>query len=218
MKKFISSIAIIAAAALTLSCYSEPTDKNPPSSGSQVAENGQVYKYENGEKYTRGDLKIYMAEKRDYNDNLVLTEETMLEIGTISNGEASFALPQNVEPSFLNKIDVPPPGMEVEPLGVEVWFYKNELRLIDNDRRHIGNLQYYKKNDAESNLVFYWYFSGNVKISGTVGGSEYNIDAKKGWNKVYVHINTLGDGSAETLFTTDLSKIPEGLKWLVRET
>jgi len=248
MKKFISTIAAIAilnvaALSLILSCSSEPTDENTPSSGSnsgnvaksssssignnnsasngnngsQAMENGPAYRHEDEKKYTGENLKIYMADKRDQNYDLILTEETMLEIGTMNNGEVSLALPQSVNSRFLTKIDEAPPGMEFKPLGVEVWFYKYELRLIDNSRKHLCNLRYYKKAGDMDYYVYYWYFSGNVKINGIVGGSEYNIDAKKGWNKVYARIKHLADQSVETYFATDLSKVPDGLKWLVEE-
>jgi hypothetical protein len=190
MKNLLAFLAAFALASI-LSCSSEPDD-NPPGN------------------------TIYLADKLDQNYNLILTEETMIEAGTMSNGEVSLSLPGNVYSRFLTKIDEAPPGMEVEPLGVEVWFYKDGLRLIDNGGKHIGNLRYFKKaSDTEYHYVYYWYFSGNAKISGTVGGSEYKIDAEKGWNKVYAHINILADGSAESYFTTDLSKVPEGLKWIV---
>jgi hypothetical protein len=50
-----------------------------------------------------------------------------------------------------------------------------------------------------------------------IDGSEYKIDAEKGWNKVYFRAKLLADQSSETYSTTDLSKIPEGLKWIVDE-
>jgi len=249
MKKFISTIAAIAilnvaALSLILSCSSEPTDENTPSSGSnsgnvaksssssignnnsasngnngsQAMENGPAYRHEDEKKYTGENLKIYMADKRDQNYDLILTEETMLEIGTMNNGEVSLALPQSVDSRFLTKIDEAPPGMEVKPLGVKVLFYKDRLRLIDNSGKYIGNLQYCKKaSDTEYHYVYHWYFSENTKISGIVGKIEYKIDAKKGWNKIYLHTKLLADQSSESYFTTDLSKVPDGLKWLVGE-
>jgi hypothetical protein len=60
-------------------------------------------------------------------------------------------------------------------------------------------------------------FSGNVKINGAVGNDEYKIDAKKGWNKVYARVNIITDELLEWYFTTDLSEVPDGLKWIVEE-
>jgi len=188
--------------------------------GSQAAENGQVYnKYEDDKKYTSGGLTIYMAEERDRNGELILTGESMLEIGTMSNGEVSLALPQNVNSHFLIKIDEAPFGMEVKPLGVEVWFYTGPLRLIDNRKKYVGDLRYYKKaNATEYHYVDYWYFSENAKINSNIASEEgeYKIDAKKGWNKVYIRIKHTAE-SIEPYFTTDLSEVPDGLKWIVEE-
>jgi uncharacterized protein YukJ len=65
--------------------------------------------------------------------------------------------------------------------------------------------------------IFYWYFSENAKINHSYYNLEtgtfecaYNIDAKKGWNEVYFYEN-IADG--RSCYTTDLSKVPYGLKW-----
>jgi len=216
-------IFLTAISLLTLSCSSESNENtfsnNNGEYGLQSAENGQVYKYEDDEKYTLGGLRIYMADKHDHNNgHLILTEETMLEVGTMSNGEVSLALPQNVNSRFLTKIDEAPSGMTVKPLGVEVWFYTTSLRLIDKDGKHVGDLRYGKKaSETEYHYVDYWYFLENLKINGIVGKIEYHIEAKQGWNKVYLRSKRLADQSSEHYATTDLSKVPDGLKWFAVE-
>jgi len=219
-------LTVVLLTLVCLSCSSNQNDENTPSSGSgngsygsQAAENGQTYQYEDETKYTRGDLTIYMADKRNpANGQPILTEETMLFAGTMSNGEISLVLPQNVDSRFLTKIDKVPPDMEVKPLGVEVWFNTDPLRLIDNNGEHIGDLRYVKKtSDTEYHFVYYWYFSENTKINGTTGKTEYKIEATKGWKKIYHRAKILADQSSESYITTDLSKVPDGLKWLVTE-
>jgi len=210
---------------LIISCSSD-TDNNGNTQnsgngvyGEQAAENGQIYQYEHEEKYTRGDLTIYMAQERDQNGHLMLTEETMFEVGTISNGEVSLALPKNVDSRFLARIDELPSGIEIKPLGVDAFLYLDKLRLIDNNGKHIGNLVYCKiASDTEYHCVYYGYFLENLKISGTTQNKdEYKIDAKKGWNKIYVCNKHLADQSSESYITTDLSKVPDGLRWIVTE-
>jgi len=215
---FLMALSLI----ITTSCSSDNNGESPSGGngtyGTQAAENGQVYQKDDA-KYTREDLTIYMAQERDQNGHLMLTEETMFEVGTISNGEVSLALPKNVDSRFLTKIDKLSPGVEIKPLGVEAFLYLDKLRLIDNSGKHIGNLVYCKiASDTEYHCVYYGYFLENLKISGTTQyKDEYKIDAKEGWNKIYVRNKQLADQSSESYITTDLSKVPDGLKWIVTE-
>ncbi|MDR1812813.1 MAG: hypothetical protein LBQ87_08305 [Candidatus Fibromonas sp.] len=215
-------IPILLATALAMVFYASCSgDGDSPSSGngnngSQAAENGQVYDNNDTEKPYTGNAKIYMADKRDRNTGRpILTGETMLEIGTMSNGEITLDLPENVDSRYLREIDFAPKGLNVVPLGTEIWFYMDPLRLVNNGE-HIGDLEYVKIVDQkEYHKISYWYFSQNTIVNGTVNEGEntlkYNINAEKGWNKVYLHINAIKE---EVYVTTDLSKVPDGLMWL----
>jgi hypothetical protein len=222
VRGFLFNLVVVPLFALILSCSSEP-DENPPSNGaygSQAMENGPVYQRENDEQYIGEDLTIYLADERNKQGQPILTEETMLMAGTMSNGEVSLRLPNFVDSRFLQKINSAPEGLSVKPLGVEIWFYTDPLRLINNDGSHIGNLRYFKiVSEIESHIVYYWYFSKATKINGTRttenSRDEYKIDAKQGWNKVYTHLKFPTNRSDETYITTDLSKVPSGLKWII---
>ncbi len=206
MKHSLFSLSVALLAPLCVSCSG---DGGNPTSNS-LAENGQVVindDNEVGNPYA-GSGKIYMAEERNSSGQLVLTEDAMLEVGTMSNGEIYLDLPANVDSRFLSKLESVPAGLDIEPLGAEVWFYTNPLRLLNNGQ-HIGNLDYTKiQNDGTYHVIRYWYFSKATRISGL----EYKIEAKKGWNKIY----TRGTND-ESTHTTDLSKVPDGLNWLIRE-
>jgi len=149
-----------------------------------------------------------------------LERKLMFEVGTISNGKVSLDLPKKVD-SHLSKIDEVLYDVEINPLGVEALFHANPLMLMDNSGKHIGNLRYYEKaSDTEYHSVYYWYFSENVQINSTAewyDENEYKIDAKKGWNKIYARTELISNQSTKSYFTTDLSKIPAGLKWIVEE-
>jgi len=136
----------------------------------------------------------------------------------MKNGEITFDLPKNVDSHFLRKIDSAPSGMKIEPLGVEVWLYTDAFRLIDNGGNYIGNVWYEKENNYEYHWISYCYFSKDAKINGITYDEDemsviYEIDAKKGWNKFYM----LYKENSSMLITTDLSKVPDGLKWIVEE-
>jgi len=224
MKKLAVIFTTALLALFSASCSSGGDD--PPSISSDSQNNignfenpGQITNMETEKPYT-GNGKIYMSgEKRDSNDQPILTAETMVEAGVMNKGKITFALPKNVDSRFLLKIDYNPPGIEVKPLGVEVWFYVDPFRLLSNGK-HIGNLEYAKiLNDGTSHKITYCYFSKDANINGHIevpelSGVEYKVEAKKGWNKIYLRVN-INTGSFYA--TTNLNEAPDGLKWIVEE-
>jgi uncharacterized protein (TIGR02145 family) len=215
-------------ALLSASCTSggdECGGDNPPSTSSGSQNNagdfemsGQVINGETQKPYT-GSGKIYMADKHDSRGNLILTEETMLLVGTMDNGKITFNLPENVDSRFLRKMEGDiPAGMEFSPLGVEILFYADAFRLIDDSGNHIGNVMYGKLGSDENHIISYCYFSQDGKINGILHDGEgmtvkYEINAKKGWNNFYMQF----DEDSFVLATTDLSKAPKGLGWIIGE-
>ncbi|MDR3000242.1 MAG: hypothetical protein LBU89_03165 [Fibromonadaceae bacterium] len=156
--------------------------------------------------------KIYISDESMF---FKINEETMLEVGAMRDGKVVLTLPENVDSRFLE-----PAGMYAEPSNVEVWFYKEPLRLVAINGSHTEDLVYQKGggNETEYHRIYYWYFSKDAKISETQYNSEtdtyecvYNIDAKKGWNKVYFYTN-IAEG--KICYTTDLNKAPDDLRWL----
>jgi hypothetical protein len=175
----------------------------------------QVYDFETKNPSTRSG-KVYMTDRYNSSGRPILTEETALLVGTMDNGKITFNLPQTVDSRFLMKIDDTPNGLDVEPLGVEVWFYTDPFWLVDNNGNHIGDIEYEKTEGKEIHKISYFYFSEDTKINGFTpdGKGEYRIDAKKGWNGIYWPTNM---DSESGLATTDLSKAPNGLAWLLWE-
>jgi len=219
MKSVLLAIALLAL--FFASCTSGGDDGTPSSSGSQ----GDAGDFENPGQIADVEAqgKIYMVEKRDSKGNLILTEETMLLIGAMKNGQIILDLPKTVDSRFLTKIDNAPSGLKVEPLGIEALFYSDPFRLIDDSGNHIGNIWYAKTNSNgdEDHLISYCYFSEDVKISGWEGtgegegtATEYEINAKKGWNKIYILRNRTSESG---FVTTDLSKVPGGLEWVLKK-
>jgi hypothetical protein len=221
MKKLLLSLSV----ALLYSCSTDGGTDTPSSSSGAgnngaLAENGQAIIYdENGKSETpyKGSGKIYLADMYDGRE-LILTAETMLEAGNMSNGKIIFALPENVNSRFLVKFDSAaaadiPDTLIIEPIGMEFWAYTEPFRLVSNGK-HIGDLQCRKMTEDELHVISYYYFSTNAKIKGEDIGIEYKIEAKKGWNKIYINVNL---NNKNQYVTTDLSKAPDGLMWLIRD-
>jgi hypothetical protein len=219
MKKIPVLFATALFALLSFSCSSDNGDDHAEQ-GQVISE--QVYHYRTQNPYT-GSGKVYMGDKKDGNGKFILTEENMLLVGTVNNGKITINLPKSVDSRFMEKIESVPAGMNVnfEPFGVEMWFYTESLRLIDNNGNYIGDIDYMKI-DIDSNKIYnvsYMYFSEAMKINGLREEEnetiEYEIDAKKGWNKIYWEVSVDTNTRFVSAFlTTDLSDVPDGLMWL----
>jgi hypothetical protein len=223
MKKILFFAAALFAL-FSASCSSNGNEP-PDSSNSQVNVQsntgcfetaGQIIDRDTKKPYT-GNGKVYLVEEREkHTGKLILTDETMLLVGTVDNGKITFNCPSSVDSRFLTKSDkAPPKGMTIEPLNVEGWFYSSPFRLMDNSNKYIGDLWYAKIDDTESHLISIMYFSKDVKINGIENDGEggitnFKINAKKGWNRYYRIIDESDSGT----ITTDLSKVPDGLEWI----
>jgi len=177
--------------------------------------------YENSGRPYDGSGRVYMSNCNLKTDEPILTEPILF-VGNIWGGGLDIYPPTRVDSLFLTKLDPnTSPGMYTEPLDVEARLYEKPLKLVKQEvyqgklvksGMYIGDLEYRMIDENKYHRIFYWYFSKDAKINHSTGTSEcvYNIDAKKGWNKVYFYKN-IADG--KTCYTTDLSKAPDGLKW-----
>jgi len=178
--------------------------------------------YENSGDIYDGRGAIFMSDSNISADKPILIE-TMLTVGEVWNTGLYLGLPENVDSLFLAKLDTnTSPGMYTEPKDVEVWFYEKPLIFVQyqyyqETYMYLGDLEYRMIDENKIHKIFYWYFSKNAKIKYFNYNSEtetyecgYNIDAKKGWNKVYFYKNIT---NGRTCYTTTLSRVPDGLKW-----
>jgi hypothetical protein len=174
--------------------------------------------YENSGNIYDGSGYVYMSDSNLSTDKPALTE-TMLIVGSMRDGKLDIVLPENVDSLFLAKLEPDTSlGMYTEPQDVEVWLYEKPLIFVKNyEEMYIGDLEYRMMDENRYHKILYWYFSEDAKINHSYYNletetfeCEYNIDAKKGWNKVYFY-ESIANG--RTCYTTDLSKVPEGLKW-----
>jgi hypothetical protein len=219
---FVAACLLLATALLFISCSSDDNGDSPNLHNQSYEPGHEVYDYETAEPYTGIGGKVYMAEERTTQGVLILTEETMLLIGSIDNGEIILNFPQSVDSHFLMTAGPSPEGFRTEPSDAQVWFYTDPLRLIDDNGEHIGDIIYGKIiDDKEFHSISYLYTSKDLIIEGwdmahenTINGvnAEFKINAKRGWNKLHRYVN---QKSKYALITADLSKVPGGLEWIV---
>jgi hypothetical protein len=191
------------------------------SGGGNVTTGDQLYNAETERPYT-GSGKVYMMERRGGNDGRpILTEDNMLLVGTVNNGKINLDFPQNAPSHFLQSFeDAPMPAeLNIEPLSAKFWFYVNPLYLVGNNGNLIGFTELAKEGEYQAHRISYWYFSEKTSISGILEGEidEFDIDTEGGWSEIYWDIGKTPTSIQSVRITTDLSNVPEDLKWLFWE-
>ena len=164
------------------------------------------------------------------------SERWVVQAGTITNGILNFSFPttisnEKLEP-FLGTYDHP--NASNIPENTRFCGTLSTLRypfiVYNSIGGKLGELKYKKTimngNEYVEDAVYYWYFNQDVKISGffifpEFTSSEnlqmnhtenYQINAKKGWNRIYVH-QTEVNKNIVIIYRTDLTNIPNDLKW-----
>jgi hypothetical protein len=145
---------------------------------------------------------------------------TYVDMGTLVKGELTLSPPQSISDGYLYKPAIPE-NITIEPsdakmFGARLYLYRGETIA--------GALSFGKSTKNESHSILYWYFpqaasiTGELSVpSGFLDGNTsyyYQINAKAGWNQVYLFDNTTSDGGNVTrTMTTDLTGAPADLKW-----
>jgi hypothetical protein len=136
--------------------------------------------------------------------------------GTVTNGKLTLSLPPSVAEQYLDSGSYwmeQLPGVTITPSDVQIRF---DVDFLFDD----AIIGFEKGSDNTTYRVLYYYFSKEATITGTVSntnGSDtrtYNVSAKAGWNWLY-RSSTKSGNTRTTTITTDLSKIPSGLRWVI---
>ena len=116
-------------------------------------------------------------------------------------------------------ITVPEPTVKVTPS--DVLIFGAGLFVFDGETV-MGELTYMKRTDYSQDAIRYMYFSKAASITGTYTTDEefdeesykriFAINAKRGWNRVWVHIEERPETSTRSLRTEGS---PSGLLWTV---
>jgi hypothetical protein len=188
-------------------------DKPPP-----VPEtNAPVYtwQHQGGGAYT-GDLTVKIAV---YDGDF-----GYLDAGAISAGKLTLDLPSldakyssALKAGHFNKegITVSPEDANYHIADFYVFAGKEEAAVEK------GSLGYFKETSdaAVEDEVLYYYLDKDASVTGTYIDYDdttysYSITGKAGWNRIWKHPSPDGTTETETE-TTDLSDIPDGMKWIV---
>jgi hypothetical protein len=150
-----------------------------------------------------------------------------IQAGTISNGKLGFNFPsiipqEKLEP-FWGTLDHPNAFITPESAKYcgTISTFRYPFIVYNSIGEKLGELTFGKINQGNSDYigdtVYYFYFDQNVKISGFLIISShhtenYQINAKKGWNRIYVH-ETSNNGNILTIYSSDPNIIPNNFKW-----
>jgi hypothetical protein len=177
-------------------------------SGSVPESNAPVY-YQDGKEYTgNGTVKLVCWDGEKEVEGPI--------VGTVTGGKLTLNLPSSVSNEYLTEAsgmfeNIPEitvtPGDVLIDMGMSFYLFEGDEKLASIE----------KKSGDASHSVMYRYFSKAATIKGTfitVGNypRTYNFDARTGWNAIYRH-----DAENEDIWTTDLSKVPSGLKWTINQ-
>jgi hypothetical protein len=165
------------AMALTFSCSSNDDDKgggnnNSGGGGVPFNENSQIYN-------TDGSLFIGSGVLSIKNKH---TQETLLNIGSVTNGIVNLQLPQTIPNEYLFVFKEN--GCTINPSYLNVFINEDVFVLTNSSGENIGKL--YIGDEQNSQGIQYWYFSKAGKIT---CGNIIDINAKAGWNDMYVVVN-----------------------------
>jgi hypothetical protein len=200
---------------------SKDEPKPDTSGGGSVPEtNAQVY-WRDGKQYTgSGTVKLMYWGEGDSNGKSIAT------VGTVTDGKLTLSLPAIIPDQYLvygedwmKQI----PALTITPADVQFGTSMGFDIFYENSQKGF----YFGKETSDTHDdVSYMYFSKAAKISGNSSNTSedgvtqtqsMNIDAKAGWNKIYS--SYLQSGNTRTVtYTTDLSKVPSGLKWTIPAT
>ena len=147
--------------------------------------------------------------------------------GKIINGKVFLELPSTLESSYL----VPWTGISISPPTEVARVFSFNVYV---NGKSIGFLQYSKDTwvngwdvEKELNQISFHYYPIDCTVTGngsftwgsvTVNGGT-NLTAQKGWNMIFsygTYNKDIDPFNANRETTTDISKVPAGMNWVIR--
>ena len=152
----------------------------------------------------------------------------IVQAGAISNGKLNFSFPSNIPNEKLESFwgEYEHPNALITPVNTKfcgtISTFRFPFIVYNSIGVKLGELKYGKIIMTDTGFigdtVYYFYFNQNSTVSGFFSFPEtnetenYQINAKKGWNRIYIH-STWVNNNGLTTFTTDSKNIPNDLKW-----
>jgi hypothetical protein len=190
----ILAAALALAITFTLSCSSGDDPSEGNGQGASFNENSQIYNIDGTLYKGSGDIKMQM-----YNEDGKKTL-TNINAGNVTNGIVNLNLLQTIPDEYLMDIN----GFSKcpdNPQGIKV--FSAEFALINSNGDYIGYLGIIYDDEQLNEGIYYTYFSKAGKITCNYDNDGYkyiiNIDAKAGWNKIYIR-----DKNTDEIYTNGI--------------
>jgi hypothetical protein len=223
--------SIVLAMVFTLSCSGGDDDGG--GGGVPFNENSQIYTILGNAYNGNGTIKIVLGDT--YTDNHII-----INAGSVTNGVVKLELPQTIPDEYLSKYisniheddyttrctDYPE-DIKVVDFGMDMREY---FVLIDNNGAYIGELiiAYFPNGlvtETEGINYLYSAKAGRItcnykRIEGSLASTiNVNIDAKAGWNKIYLHYDwdsRYPGGVSKVEVGTDVNILTKEVKWFLQ--
>ena len=211
-KRFLLAAIFGLALAFTFSC-SSGGDNDSGSSGNSVlfSVNPQIYYYDSGEAYKGSgliDVTSHVAGGSDMD-----TEWDHIKAGSATNGVVNLNLPTGSPDEYLRNFLDDFGGQEgcsgsYQDIKIGGGFFV----LTDNKGEYIGTMKIRYRDEQIQEEIMYMYFSKTGKITCNREKAIIDIDAKKGWNDIYMVSNR--KDNMRTLSTKNILTKEKQMKWL----
>jgi len=206
--RFLSAAIFGFALAFTFSCSSgggDDPDNGGNGQGGSFNENSQVYNFDGrniGTAYKgNGDIKIELIGNGD---------GKTLNAGSVTNGIVKLELPTTIPEEYLSNsyfCDANSPE--------DAKYTESRLNIYNNEKLIGGLIAAYLGNDYAYSIIFL-HSTKAAKITCESERYKYDIDAKAGWNKVYLYLKkTEKNGEELQMSTNDFLKKAGELKWIL---
>ena len=147
-------------------------------------------------------------------------------VGKIVKGKVYLEMPKTLDASYLTTED----DATISPTKMARFWFINVIAA----GKDIGYLQYQKDIfvegwavEKELNQMYFWYYSNDCTVTSNESGQwngitinvEYDLKVKKGWNAIYckgAYDKNADPKNTTRLYTSNLSKIPADMKWVIK--
>jgi len=175
-------------------------------------------------------MQAYISDTKEFTEDATLkvsSDGVSIDAGKIVKGKVYLELPKTLDASYLTTSDdgtIPP------TTTCSAWFFSPDVIV---DGKVIGNLQFSKDIwvegwdvEKELNQMSFRYYSNDCTVTRKSTGQwksvtiqmEWNLKMKKGWNAILgigTYDKNVDPKNATRLFTSDLSKAPADMKWVI---
>jgi len=203
-KHFLLAAIFGFALAFTFSCSSDGDGD-----GGSFNENSQIYNRDGNTIY-KGNGIIGAAYSCGYDD------DCWIKVGSVTNGIVNLELDKVVpDDEYLKDFPEEQRSCTSYPENIKIFFGGDDVyALIDGNGNLIGGLTISYEDEYVMESIFYAYFSETGKIACNSSKRNFNLDVKKGWNKIYFHRDN-NKGAIREYSTNNLLTKEKELKWIV---